>query len=39
MFNFGNLRWFRRGEPEKTLSHQETFGSDLTDEEYVEAML
>src|SRR6266581_2184375 len=26
-------------EPQKTFSHQETFGSDLTDEEYVEAAL
>ena len=26
-------------EPQKTFSHQETFGSDLTDEEYVEATL
>src|SRR5205814_1789354 len=25
--------------PQKTFSHQETFGSDLTDEEYVEATL
>jgi len=26
-------------EPQKTFSHQETFGTDLTDEEYVEATL
>jgi DNA polymerase-3 subunit alpha len=26
-------------EPQKTFSHQETFGSDLTDEDYVEATL
>src|SRR6266480_4740839 len=26
-------------EPQKTFSHQETFGSDLTDEEYIEATL
>src|SRR5437667_683036 len=26
-------------EPQKTFSHQETFGSDLTDDEYVEATL
>ncbi len=26
-------------EPQKTFSHQETFGSDLTDEDYVEAAL
>src|SRR5437667_849340 len=26
-------------EPQKTFSHQETFGSDVTDEEYVEAAL
>src|SRR6185295_4612663 len=26
-------------DPQKTFSHQETFGSDLTDEEYVEATL
>jgi nucleotidyltransferase/DNA polymerase involved in DNA repair len=26
-------------QPQKTFSHQETFGSDLTDEEYVEATL
>jgi len=26
-------------EPQKTFSHQETFGKDLTDEEYVEAVL
>jgi DNA-directed DNA polymerase III PolC len=26
-------------EPQRTFSHQETFGSDLTDEEYVEATL
>lgn len=26
-------------EPQKTFSHQETFGQDLTDEEYVEAVL
>lgn len=26
-------------EPQKSFSHQETFGSDLTDEEYVEAVL
>lgn len=28
-----------KGEPQKTFSHQETFGQDLTDEEYAEAVL
>jgi DNA-directed DNA polymerase III PolC len=27
------------GEPQKTFSHQQTFGQDLTDEEYIQAVL